>query len=174
MVVHTNHLGIQRAGSHVIVLLTSKVLSHTASKYLTSIDHILTAAALHKETHIYMLAMRVLTNLMAVACFREHMIQKGAISRVLEILQSTVDVDLLTLCLLFLSKVQRDDHNAYTTGRMLRSHSAEDRKRILSNLQNADFLVAKSLECRGATPQMRELADSIQFAQVCKCLREFF
>jgi len=34
MVVHINHLGIQRAGRHVIMLMTSKKLSHDASKNL--------------------------------------------------------------------------------------------------------------------------------------------
>jgi hypothetical protein len=166
MAIHKDHLGIQRAGGQVIMLMTPKKSSHTSSSNLVSIDRILVAAAVHKETHIYMLAMRVLTDLMVVPRFREHMIQKSALFLVLDILQSTVEVDLITFCLLFLSKLQRDDHNAHTTGKVLRSHSPEDRKKMLYNLKNVDVLVAKSLECCGATPQMRELAQGLHFVQI--------
>ena len=43
MAVHVNHFGIQCAGSHVIMLMTSKELSPNASDNLTSIDRNLTS-----------------------------------------------------------------------------------------------------------------------------------
>ena len=142
MVVHVDHLGIQRAGSHLIMLMTSKEIPPNASDNLARIDRILVAVTVHKETHICKFAVRVFTDLVGVSQFRQHMIQNSAVSLVLEILQGTVDVDLLTLCLLFLSRLQPGDHTAHTTGKKLRSHS----KGILHGIKKVAVLVANSLK----------------------------
>jgi len=94
--------------------------------------------------------------------FRAHMVLRGAVFLVLEILQDADAPDLISLCLLFLVRLENGEHNSQTSFKFMLYMCSVDKQKNTQNIRNAEALISKSLERPGITENMRKMAGTIR------------
>jgi hypothetical protein len=161
MASHYDDVDVQEAGLKIIMLLAQKRACRSTPLNLECIDRILFPADRHKKQSIYTVRLQALTTLMHNTVFRAHMVLRGAVFIVLEILQDADAPELISLCLLFLVRLENGEHNSHTSFKVIRYMRSCDKQRNTQNITNAEAIISKSLERPGITENMRKMAGSI-------------
>lgn len=162
MILHMDHVGVQEAGSKIIMLMARKRACRGTPLNVGCVDSIVCAANFHKTQSIYTFCLEALTNLMNNAQFRAHMLLRGAVFLVLEALQNADALDLISLCLVFLSHLENGEHNAQTSFKFMRYMCSFDKEKNTFRIENVEALIAKSLERPGITENLLKMAGTIR------------
>ena len=162
MASHYNDVDVQEAGLKIIMLLAQKRACRSTALNLECIDRILFSADRHKKQSMHTLRLKALTTLMHNTEFRAHMVLRGAVFIVLEILQDADAPDLISLCLLFLVRLENGEHNSHTSFKVMLYLCSCDKQKNTQNIRNAEAIISKSLERPGITENMRKMAGTIR------------
>ena len=162
MALHMDHVDIRETGTNIIMLIAQKRACRCTPLNLDCIDCILRAASFCKKKSISTFCLQALTDLMSNTEFRAHMVKHGAVFVVLEILQDADTPHLISLCLLFLSGLGNKEHTLEISFKFVLYMCSVDKHKHMHNIENAEALIAKSLECPGITDNMRKMAATIR------------
>jgi len=162
MASHHHDVDVQEAGLKIIMLLSQKRSCRSTALNLECIDRILFSADRHKKQSMHTLRLTALTTLMHNTEFRAHMVLRGAVFIILEILQDADTPDLISLCLLFLVRLENGEHNSHTSFEVMLYMCSGDKQKNTQNIRNAEAIISKSLERPGITENMRKMAGTIR------------
>ena len=161
MALNMDHVDVQEAATNIIMLMAQKRACRGTPLNLDCIDCILRAASSHKKKSIYIFCLQALTDLMNNTEFRSHMVKRGGVFIVLEILQDADTPRLISLCLLFFSGLGNRENTSQISCKFVLYMYSVDKQKNMHNIENAEALISKSLECPGITENMHKMAATI-------------